>query len=101
MKKLIVFVALLLVVAMAAGVYATPAGKNKVFETSMGKVTMSGDAHKAKGVGCMDCHKSIFKMAAGAGKNPAPHKAGESCGSCHDGTKAFAVTADCAKCHVK
>ncbi len=97
MKKVILFAVLILVcVALVGTAFAVKT--TKVIETSNGNVTLSADAHKAKGIGCMDCHKSTFKMAAGALEMKFPHKAGESCSVCHDGTKAFK---DCGKCHIK
>lgn len=101
MKKLILLMVLVICVALVGAAFALPAGKTKVVETKMGNVTFSGDAHKAKGIGCMDCHKSTFKMAAGALAMPVPHKAGEACGTCHNGDKAFSVTSACKNCHVK
>ncbi len=102
--KAILFVVLVLSVALFGTAFALPKGKVKVIETpKMGgtSVTFSSDVHVAKGLKCMDCHKSIFKMAAGSLKQPVPHKIGEACGTCHDGTKAFSVKKDCKLCHVK
>lgn len=96
--KAFLLVVLVICVALVGTAFALPAGKTKVIQTKMGVVTFSGDTHKAKGVGCMDCHKAIFKMAAGSLKNPAPHKAGVACMTCHDGTKA---PKSCKSCHVK
>ena len=99
--KAILFVVLMLSLAIVSTAFALPKGKVKVMDTKMGKVTFSSDMHVAKGLKCMDCHKSIYKMAAGSLKQPVPHKIGESCGACHDGTKAFSVKKDCKLCHVK
>ncbi len=99
--KAILFVVLMLSLAIVSTAFALPKGKVKVMETKMGKVTFSSDMHVAKGLKCMDCHKSIYKMATGSLKQLVPHKIGESCGNCHDGTKAFSVKKDCKRCHVK
>ena len=101
MKKVILLVVLIICVALIGSAFALPAGKTKVVETKMGNVTFSADVHKAAGIGCMDCHKSLFKMAADALAMGVPHKAGDSCGTCHNGTKAFSVTSACKNCHVK
>ncbi len=101
MKKVILLLILMICVALIGTAFALPAGKTKVVETKMGNVTFSSDIHKSKGIGCMDCHKSLFKMAAGSLKQPVPHKTGESCGTCHNGTKAFSVKKDCKQCHKK
>ncbi len=99
--KVILLVVFVLTVAFVATAFAIPKGKVKVLETKMGTVTFSSDMHVAKGLKCMDCHKSIFKMAKGSLKQPIPHKIGEACGACHDGTKAFSVKKDCKQCHKK
>ncbi len=101
MKKVILLVVLIIGIALVGSAFAIPAGKVKVLETKMGTVTFSSDAHVAKGLNCMDCHKSIFKMAKGSLKQPIPHKIGEACGSCHNGTRAFSVKKDCKQCHKK
>lgn len=53
---------------------------------------------------CNDCHPKLFKMKAHTTKfTMADITAGKSCGSCHDGKKAFSATDTklCAKCHPK
>jgi c(7)-type cytochrome triheme protein len=51
---------------------------------------------------CTSCHPKLFKMLA---PSPTPHhgemNAGGSCGTCHDGTRAFGVkdAASCQACH--
>ena len=102
--KAILLVVLMLSVALVGTAFALPKGKVKVIDTKkMGgtTVTFSSDMHVAKGLKCMDCHKSIFKMAAGSLKQPIPHKTGDSCGACHDGEKAPSVKKDCKFCHKK
>ena len=99
--RIFVLAALFAMVAFAGSAFAVPGGKTKVFETKMGTVNLSSDTHKAKGIGCMDCHKGTFKMAAGSTAMPLPHKAGESCGVCHNGDKVFSVQASCKTCHIK
>ena len=98
--KAIMLIILMITVALVGTAFALPAGKTKVIETKMGNITL-GDSHKAKGVGCMDCHKTIFKMAAGSLNQPVPHKVGEACGTCHNGDKAFSITGACKNCHKK
>ena len=75
---------------------------------AMGKVTFDGKLHNEKlGTGkCMECHKDNQPFAMkkpgdeGATKITAPHKPGEFCGACHDGTKSFDQM-NCMKCHKK
>lgn len=65
-------------------------------------VVYSHDAHVGRiGLKCVECHPKIFVMAAGYGKTKmASMEAGQACGACHNGTKAFAIKTNCAKCHV-
>jgi c(7)-type cytochrome triheme protein len=79
---------------------------------SPGPVTFSHEKHKAAGIEkCNACHTKVFKMKKG-GTGPftmEKMKAGEACGSCHDGkTKtgdkvAFSVDdkSKCESCHKK
>ena len=61
---------------------------------------------KKAGFNCTDCHNSIFQPTAGSAKakgdfNMASFGQGKYCGTCHDGSTAFAVTdqASCIRCH--
>lgn len=69
-----------------------------------GKVVFSHEKHTAT-LKCTDCHTKIFKMTKGqrSKMTMAEMKQGKACGACHNGTKAFGVTAPdtCAKCHHK
>jgi c(7)-type cytochrome triheme protein len=58
------------------------------------------------GFKCTDCHNSIFQEIAGSAKakgdfNMAAFGQGKYCGTCHDGSTAFAVTeqGSCVRCH--
>lgn len=104
MNKTIALIACMaLMVAFAGMAYAVPAGKTVEFAGgSLGKVVFDGKTHADKGNKCADCHPKIFQMKKGSTKIAAPHKSGEMCGTCHDGTKAFAQEGDnCVKCHKK
>jgi len=49
---------------------------------------------------CGDCHSKLFDYRQGSRKaTMAQMEKGKSCGVCHDGKNAFAVSGDCAKCH--
>lgn len=59
-----------------------------------------------KKLACPDCHTKIFqmkKMADPAQMKMAKLNEGESCGKCHNGTKAFATkdAKSCNRCHRK
>ncbi len=104
MKKAIIYVlAVTLTFVLAASAFAVGPGKTVEFDgKGAGKVTFTGDSHKA--FKCNDCHPAIFKMKKGTSVGSMKEmKAGKSCGTCHNGTKAFDVNdnANCGKCHKK
>ncbi|MDH4163214.1 MAG: cytochrome c3 family protein [Nitrospirota bacterium] len=107
MKKVIVMsLVVVLSFAMAATVFAVPAGKTVEFDgKGGGKVVFDGKIHADKGAKCADCHQSgLFKMKKGGDViTMKDMEAGKNCGACHNGTKAFSVkdAASCAKCHKK
>jgi len=87
--------------------FAFPQGKD-----SPGTVTFSHEQHKARlGEKCTVCHVKVFKMKKGqTGEfTMAKMKAGELCGTCHNGKTEVAGKvvfladdkANCEKCHKK
>ena len=57
------------------------------------------------GLDCDSCHDDIFVMEAGAAEenddfNMATMYEGGYCGSCHDGSTAFAADTRCTTCHI-
>jgi c(7)-type cytochrome triheme protein len=62
--------------------------------------SFSHQGHSKK-FGCNECHPKLFLMKKGSTKLTMDEMyKGSSCGTCHNGKKAFAST-DCAKCHSK
>lgn len=56
------------------------------------------------GLSCSSCHSGIFGMKAGAALNSgemtmAAMAKGKYCGTCHDGSTAFATNSKCSACH--
>lgn len=104
MKKTMLLL-LVLVFCVATAVIAVPAKKTLTFDkSSMGSVTFSGKVHKDAGISCKECHnKEMFtKMKQGTVEITMDKiYAGELCGVCHDGTRAFAAKKSCNRCHVK
>jgi c(7)-type cytochrome triheme protein len=87
---------------IAGGALAVGTGKKVEFdEKTTGKVVFDGKAHADTGAKCADCHSKpkLFEMKKAPLKMD-DMKAGKSCGTCHDGKKAFGVS-ECAKCHKK
>jgi c(7)-type cytochrome triheme protein len=107
MKKIFVLaLAVVVTLAMAATVFAVPAGKTVEFDgKGAGKVVFDGKVHADKGLKCADCHQSgLFKMKKGGDViTMKDMNEGKNCGGCHNGTKAFSAkdAANCAKCHKK
>ena len=103
MKKLLVIAIVMIVTfVLSVSAFAVPAGKTVDFAGgAAGKVVFDGKVHADKGLKCADCHPGNFKMKKGGDAiTMADINAGKFCGSCHNGTKAFAAK-DCAKCHKK
>jgi c(7)-type cytochrome triheme protein len=101
MKSLVLIVMTVLLSASLA--WAVPASKELEFtKSSMGKVTFSGKVHAGAGIKCKECHnKDVFpKMKQGTVtiKMNAIY-AGELCGKCHNGERAFAAKGNCNRCH--
>ena len=69
---------------------------------SPGPVTYSHASHIKRESKCTICHNKIFKMKKGSAKIVmAGMYKGDACGTCHNGTLAFATNsqADCLRCH--
>lgn len=105
MRKTVLLVTILFLVAFVGSAFAVPAGKTVDFDGgAAGKVTFDGKVHADKGLKCGDCHTKIFKMKKGADKmTMADINAGKFCGTCHNGEKSFKSSdaANCGKCHKK
>jgi c(7)-type cytochrome triheme protein len=99
----------LMVVAAAVAFFgsamAVPPGNKVEFAGGpMGKVVFDGKTHADKGAKCNDCHTKIFQMKKGSTKiTMAAMNKGETCGTCHNGTKAFTSNdpKNCKNCHKK
>ncbi len=68
---------------------------------AVGNTTFSHATHTGESMTCDKCHPGLFQMKAKATEiTMADMNAGKNCGTCHNGTTAFAAS-DCAKCHKK
>lgn len=103
--KVAAVVALVLAAALSMGsAMSAPPGKPIEYAGgAAGKVVFDGKVHADKGLKCPDCHTKIWPMKKGAAMKMADLNEGKSCGTCHNGEKAFKTsdTANCAKCHKK
>lgn len=69
------------------------------FKTEGGEAKFSHPFHLEM-FKCADCHTKVFALKAGAKHyTMSDMEKGKSCGTCHNGKDAFAVTGDCEKCH--
>jgi len=106
----------LALVGLAAPLLAQPPKPPADFAFERGKdspgpVTFSHDGHKDKADKCTVCHVKIFKFKKGqtGPLTMEKMKAGEQCGTCHNGKTqmagktvfAVADNASCARCHKK
>lgn len=66
-----------------------------VRKTTAGDAVFSHDSHvSGKGYGCKSCHGKMTLRGTMAEMDK-----GKSCGTCHNGKKAFATNANCGSCH--
>ncbi len=104
MKKSILLISIVLLCVATAAI-AVPANRSLNFDKSaMGKVEFSGKIHSDAGLKCADCHNpDVFpKMKQGTVAITMEQiYAGELCGVCHNGDRAFAAKTSCNRCHVK
>ncbi len=79
-------------------------GDVKYESKEKGMVLFSHETHmKVPDTKCNSCHTKVFKMKKEMKLTKANHSENTYCAVCHDGKKAFGLTAeaDCAKCHKK
>ena len=104
MRGTAIFLTVIVVLTLVGSAFAVPSGKTVEFAGgSAGKVIFDGKVHAEKGLKCNDCHTKSFPMKKEEGLKMADMNSGKSCGTCHNGQKAFSTSdqADCGKCHKK
>lgn len=105
MRKGVLALTAVLVVALVGAALAVQPGKTLTFDKSnLGPVVFDGQKHAAAGLKCTDCHNAeLFpKMKQGTVKITMNDiYAGKFCGACHNGKEAFAAKENCMRCHVK
>jgi c(7)-type cytochrome triheme protein len=83
--------------------FARVGGADITLKSKGGDVTFSHDSHvEGMAQACTECHNKIF-LSKGQHKAVTMKQMqnDKSCGTCHNGKKAFSVKGDCAKCHKK
>lgn len=91
------------VLLAASQAFATVGGGDITFKSRGGDVLFSHENHvSASGQKCTSCHDKLYTNSKKHKKNTMKEmQKAKSCGSCHNGTSAFSVKGDCAKCHKK
>lgn len=98
-KKLVAAAAVLLL--GASGAWAKIGGGDISFSPAgAAGVVYSHETHIRAGLKCSDCHYHIFNTKEGRQDiTMAQMEKGFFCGACHNGTRAFDLKSNCAKCH--
>ena len=103
MKRILLTTGFVLLLFVAPA-WAQIGGGNVTFKVSgAGDVVYTHEFHVGqRGLGCSECHYHVFARAANNFKDRATMaemQNGKSCGSCHNGRKAFGLEKNCARCH--
>lgn len=103
MNKIIFILAVLVFVTTTASSRGIP-DKVNLPNKATGPIEFSHYVHLEKvGKNCPSCHNAIFGIDTSKPRLAATMKEMEdkavSCGFCHNGSRAFSVKGDCAKCH--
>lgn len=84
--------------------WAAVGGGTITFKVSGAKnVVFSHDNHAGtKMLKCSECHNAVFSTRAHHFKATMKDmQAGRSCGTCHNGQRAFDVRSNCTRCHLE
>lgn len=93
----------LLLLLIPSTVFAAIGGGDIILKNKGGNVLFSHEAHvTGMGLKCTQCHDKLYTNAKQHRKvTMKAMRSGRSCGACHNGTTAFSVKGDCARCHKK
>jgi len=100
MMKILLMFAFLLV---SSPVLSMVGGGDITLKSKGGTVLFSHENHvDGMKLACTECHDKLY-LSKGQHKTVTMKQMqkGKSCGSCHNGKKAFSVKGDCLKCHKK
>lgn len=103
MKKYILTIGLISLLLTPAAWAKIGAEDITFMVSNAGDVVYNHDVHVEKlGLGCSECHYRVFARAAHNIRDKATMtemQNGKSCGSCHNGRRAFGVDKNCSRCH--
>ena len=102
MKKIAAITASFVLLGIASA-FAAVGGGDVTIKYKKGEVVFSHDTHvEGMALTCTECHDKLY-LSKGQHKTVTMKQMqkGKSCGTCHNGKKAFSVKSDCAKCHKK
>lgn len=112
MRKETVFLFIITVIIAGLMIPGSPAvaeedhGGDIIYTKPLKAVLFSHKTHvEDAGMDCESCHDDIFTMESLAVQENDDFTmealyAGKYCGSCHDGSTAFASNSQCARCHI-
>ncbi len=101
MRRMLVAV-IVVCLAVAPAAWGKVGGGDITFSVKGAEnVVYSHDTHVTKaGLKCSDCHYKIYKMTKLQKQaTMADMQKGSSCGTCHNGQRAFDVKTNCTRCH--
>lgn len=100
MKQRIKHLILFTVTALAGCATATPYGHGDVVVGK--KAIFRHKASNMKKLDCTECHDKLYTNVKQHEKRDMDQiLLGDSCGTCHNGTRAFSVHGNCNRCHRK
>jgi c(7)-type cytochrome triheme protein len=101
--KIITAIGICLALLLSSFAFAKVGGGDILFKVKTGNVTFRHDSHvNSAGLACQECHdKPYLSVSQHKKVSMKEMEKGKSCGTCHDGKKAFSVKGSCQDCHKK
>lgn len=103
MKRIVAVTACIVLLGNGSAMAAVVGGGDITLKSKGGNVVFSHENHvDGMKLACTECHDKLY-LSTGQHKSVTMKQMqkGKSCGTCHNGKKAFSVKGDCAKCHKK
>ena len=102
MKQVVIGIGIIVFLLFTSSAWSKMGGGDIMFKVAdRGDVIYSHALHvEDLGLTCTNCHYQIYTTAKGVSRvSMVEMQKGWSCGTCHDGTRAFDVIANCSRCH--